>query len=127
MFCLLSFATVFMAANNPNNGLTEEAARNLGITKSNLSSNINLLPDNSDAMLNITANTDPTEGFLGSRDSVASAYGIVDMARGMFTSTKTLVSWVFSGEVGQMLLLVFGGLFGLFILYFGIKLIRNGI
>ncbi len=115
-----------MAANNPI-GLGEEASKNLGITKSNLSSVIFLLPDDSDALLNITANTDPTEGYLGSRDSVASSYGIMDMGRGFFTSTKTLISWVFSGAIGQMLLAIFGGLFGLFSLYYIVKWIRNGI
>ncbi len=126
LFCLLTFATIFMAANNPI-GLGEEASVNLGITQSNLSSVIFLLPDDSDALLNITANTDPTEGFLGSRDSVASSYGVMDMGRGFFTSTKTLISWVFSGLVGKMLLAVFGGLFGLFSLYYIVKWIRNGI
>ncbi len=115
-----------MAANNPI-GLGEETATQLGITSDNISSAIFLLPEDSDALLNITANTDPTEGFLGSRDSVASSYGIMDMGRGFFTSTKTLISWVFGGAIGQMLLAIFGGLFGLFSLYYIVKWIRNGI
>lgn len=127
LFCLLTFATIFMASNNPNNGFGEETSTQLGITYDNLSSAIFLLPEDSDALLNITANTDPTEGFLGSRDSVASSYGVMEMGRGFFTSTKTLISWVFSGAVGKMLLAVFGGLFGLFSLYFIVKWIRNGI
>lgn len=126
LFCLLSFATAFMAANNPI-GLGEGASANLGLTQNNLSSVIFLLPEDSDALLNITANTDPTEGFLGSRDSVASSYGLTDMGRGFFTSIKTLISWVFSGAVGKMLLVVFGGLFSLFSLYYIVKWIRNGI
>ncbi len=126
LFCLITFATLFMVQNNPI-GLGEETSRNLGITANNLSSAIFLLPDDSDALLNITANTDPTEGFLGSRDSVASSYGIMDMGRGFFTSTKTLISWVFTGDVGKMLLAIFGGLFGLVSLYYIVKWIRNGI
>ena len=126
MFCLITFATIFMAANNPI-GLGEEAANQLGITEDNLNSAITLLPEGADALLNISADTDPTEGFLGSRDSVATTYGTMNMARVFFTSSKTLISWIFSGAVGQMLLAIFGGLFGLVSLYWITKWIRNGI
>lgn len=126
LFCLITFTGFFMASNNPI-GLGEEATTQLGITEGNLSSVIFQVPADSDALLNISADTDPTEGYLGSRDSVATSYGIMDMGRGFFTSSKTLISWVFSGLVGEMLLAIFGGLFSLVSLYWIIKLIRNGI
>lgn len=126
LFCLISFATIFMVQNNPI-GLGEDASAQLGLTYDNLSSSIFQLPDDSDAILNITANTNPTEGFLGSRDSVATSYNLMDMARGFFTSSKTLISWIFGGDIGKMLLAVFGGLFGVFSFYYIVKLIRNGI
>jgi len=115
-----------MALNNPT-GLGDSASTQLGITGGNLSTAIYQLPEDSDALLNISADTDPTEGYLGSRDSVATTYGIMDMGRSFFTSSKSLISWVFSGAVGQMLLAIFGGLFGLFSLYYITKWIRNGI
>ncbi len=115
-----------MASNNPI-GLGDDTAVQLGVTGDNLSSAIFLLPENSDALLNISADTDPTEGFLGSRDSVATTYGIMDMGRAFFTSSKTLISWIFGGIVGQMLLAIFGGLFGLVSLYWITKWIRNGL
>ncbi len=115
-----------MSLNNPI-GLGEDAAKQLGITEANLSSAIFLLPEDSDALLNISADTDPTESFLGSRDSVATAYGVMDMAQSFVISSKTLISWVFSGIVGQMLLVIFVGLFGISSLYWIIKLIRNGL
>lgn len=126
MFSMISFATIFFAFNNPI-GLGEEAAAQLGIAENNLSSQIFQLPDGTDALLNISANTNPTEGFLGSRDSVASSYGITDVASGFFTSMKTFISWIFFGIVGQMLLAIFGGLFGLYSLYYIIKWVRNGL
>lgn len=126
MFSLITFATLFMVSNNPI-GLGNDAATQLGITQGNLSSAIFPLPDETDALLNISADTDPTTSFLGSRDSVATTYGIMGLARNFFTSSKTLISWVFSGLVGQMLLAVFGGLFGLATLYFITKWIRTGI
>lgn len=114
-----------MINNNPD-GLGDDASTQLGITGNNLSSAIFLLPENSDALLNISADTDPTEGFLGSRDSVATTYGTMNMGRVFFTSSKTLISWIFGGLVGQMLLLIFGGLFGLVSLYWITKWIRTG-
>lgn len=115
-----------MASNNPI-GLGDDATTQLGITSDNLSSAIYQLPDDSDALLNISADTDPTEGYLGSRDSVATTYGIMDMGRVFFTSSKTLISWVFGGVVGQALLAILGGLFGLVSLYWITKWIRNGL
>ncbi len=126
LFCLITFATIFMAANNPI-GLGDKTSAQLGITMGNLTSAIYQLPEDTDGLLNISADTDPTEGYLGSRDSVATSYGIMDIGRIMFTSSKTLISWVFSGAVGEMLLSVFGGLFSLIALYWIIKIIRNGL
>ena len=125
MFSMITFTTIFFAENN-SIGLGVEAAEQLGITENNLSSSIFLINDDTDILLNISANTNPTEGFLGSRDSVASSYGITDIAAGFFTSMKTFMSWIFFGLVGQMLLVVFGGLFSLFSLYYIIKWVRTG-
>lgn len=121
----MTFTTIFFAANNEI-GLGVEAAEQLGITKNNLSSNIFEITDDTDLLLNVTANTNPTEGFLGSRDSVASSYGITDIASGFFNSMKTFLSWIFFGLVGQMLLAIFGGLFSLYALYFIWKWVRTG-
>ena len=126
LFCLITFATIFMASNNPI-GLGNDASIQLGIVGENISSSIFQLPEDSNALLNISANTNPTEGYLGSRDSVASSYGIMDIGKNFFTSMKTLISWVFSGAVGEMLLAVFGGLFGIISFYYITKLIRNGL
>ena len=125
MFCMVTFTTIFFANNNTI-GLGVEASEQLGITENNLSSAIFQLPDDTDILLNVTANTNPTEGFLGSRDSVASSYGITDIASGFFTSMKTFLSWIFFGVVGQMLLVIFGGLFGLYSLYYVVKWVRTG-
>jgi hypothetical protein len=126
LFCLITFATIFMAQNNPI-GLGTDASTQLGITSDNISSSIFQVTNETDALLNISANTNPTEGYLGSRDSVASSYGIMGVASSFFTSTKTLISWVFGGAIGEMLLVLFGGLFSLASLYWIIKWVRNGL
>lgn len=114
-----------MADNNPT-GLGEKVTTQLGITEANLSSTIYGLTGDTDALLNISANTDPTEGYLGSRDSVASSFGIMNIAGTFFTSLKTLISWVFSGESGEMIIFFISGSFGLLALYWITKWIRNG-
>lgn len=125
IFCMITFTTIFFANNN-SIGLGVEASEQLGITGNNLSSTIFQITNDTDILLNVTANTNPTEGFLGSRDSVASSYGITDIASGFFTSMKTFLAWIFFGVVGQMLLVIFGGLFGLYSLYYMVKWVRTG-
>ena len=126
LFCLITFATLFMIANNPI-GLGDAASTQLGITANNMSTSIYSVTNQTDALLNISANTNPTEGYLGSRDSVATSYGIMGMAQGFFTSSKTLIAWVFGGQIGQMLLAIFSGLFGAVSLYYITKWVRNGL
>jgi len=82
---------------------------------------------NADVILNITANTNPEASELGSRDSVAAAYETKATATGFFSSMKLLISWIVVGEMGKMLLAVFGGIVGFLSVYFIVKWIRNGI
>lgn len=123
-FALLSFAITFMFNNNPT-GLGD-AGEVFGTTAQGLSSKLFEVPPDSNALLNITAKTNPEESFLGSRDSVATSYGLTDTGQGFFESSKIFMSWVFTGTAGKMLVAVFGGLFSIVALYFIIKFIRTG-
>lgn len=123
-FCLLSFAITFMYYNNPS-GLGDVQTK-LGDAQTNVLGKLVVLPEDSDALLNVTSNLDPEASFLGSRDSVATSYGVTGSSRGFFDSIKIFVGWVFTGDTGETILLVFGGLFGFLALYFVTKWIRNG-
>lgn len=125
-FCLISFAISFMYNNNPI-GLGDSAEGIFTQTQSNLSTRLYQTPADADKVLNITANTNPEAGDLGSRDSVASSYSVSGTGRGFFETTKIFIAWVFVGEMGQMLVAVFGGLIGFLAVYFIVKWIKNGI
>lgn len=124
VFCLISFAIIFMFNNNPE-GLGD-SSQIFEDAQTGLSGKLLEVPTESDALLNISAKTNPEESFLGSRDSVASSYGLVGTSRGFFESTKILFGWIISGSVGKMLLAVFGGLFSITAVYLIVKWIRTG-
>lgn len=124
-FCLITFSVSFMFYNNPNGlgdaqDIFEKAA-------TSMQGNLVSIPDDTNALLNITSEANPEVSDLGSRDSVATSYGITGTSRGFFNSSKIFMGWVLTGTSGQLLIGVFGGIFGLLALYFITKWIRNGI
>jgi len=123
-FCLLTFTISFMFYNNPIGlGDSQDIFTN---AQSSVQGNLVRLPNQTNVLLNVTSVTNPEDGYLGSRDSVATSYGITGTGKGFLESTKIFISWVFTGDSGVLLLSVFGGLFGLVSLYYITKWIRNG-
>jgi len=123
-FCLLTFSISFMYFNNPD-GLGDTTEFFNG-SATDIQTNLVALPTDTDALLNITAVTDPEVSFLGSRDSIATTYGITGASKGFFTKMKVFMGWILTGTSGQLLIGVFGGLFGLASLYWITKWIRTG-
>lgn len=123
--CLIAFAITFMYENNPY-GLNDGSLEKLTSTNKNLSDRLYSLEGDSDELLNITAKTDPEVSQLGSKDSVSTGYKMKDSGVSFWTSAKSLIGWVFTGEIGKILLGTFGGLIGFLSVYFIIKLIRRG-
>lgn len=122
---LIGFAVTFMINNNPT-GLGDDANSVFGSTYNNYSSKLINSPEDSNTLLNITAQTNPEVSDLGSRDSVASAYEASSSSKQYWTASKQLISWVFSGDIGMMLLSVFGGIIGFLSFYYIYKFIRQG-
>lgn len=123
--CLVSFAVSFMFFNNPigfDGGSNSILNTSAGAGQNNLYE----IPTNSDGVLNITAQTNPEASFLGSRDSVATGFSATEESRNSWALAKNLISWTFTGEIGKMMLAVFGGLIGYLIFYFTFKWIRTG-
>lgn len=123
--CLIAFAISFMYANNPY-GLNDGSLEKLTSTNTDLNSRLYSIEGDSDELLNITSKTDPEVSQLGSKDSVATAYKMKDSGVSFWTSAKSLIGWVFTGEVGKLLLGVFGGLIGFLSVYFIVKFVRTG-
>jgi hypothetical protein len=123
--CLISFTIFFMYENNPI-GLNDGSEDILSGTDTNMRTSLQEIEGDTNELLNITAQTNPEVSFLGSRDSVATAYETAGSAKSQWENTKTLIRWVFSGDVGTILLGVFGGLIGFLSIYFITKWIRIG-
>lgn len=124
LFSLIAFAGIFFAANNPN-GITLEDNNILNSTQSDLSSNIIAIEDDSNSILTVASNTNPTESQLGSRDSVSTSFSMFGSGKRFINSSKLLISWIFAGEVGRMLLSIFIGLIGLSATYLIYRAIRG--
>ena len=123
---LIAFTVFFMLNNNPI-GLGDDADTVLSTTSDGISSRLLDVSNDSDIVLNITANTNPEVSDLGSRDSVASAYSMKGTGTGYWEGSKTLLAWIFSGAIGEMLIVIFGGIIGFLAFYYIVKFIRNGI
>jgi len=124
LVCLLSFAIGFIYLNNPTGlGNTGTVLQNSYNSSNNV---LTEAPNNADELLNITANTNPEVSDLGSRDSVSTSFSATGTAKGSFNAAKDLISWVFTGTTGKLLLGVFGGIIGLLSYFYIYKHIRQG-
>jgi len=122
---LLSF-TMFFLANNGTEGLGDGINGSFNSYLENSKSNLVEINVSANELLNITAKTDPEVSQLGSRDSVATAYGYREEGVGNWDKFKVMVAFVFSGDTGKVVLSVLGGLIGYLSVYYIIKFIRTG-
>lgn len=127
LFSLIAFTTFFMLNNNPDYGLNDGTDNIFSAASGNISSRLLEVSNDADIVSNITANTNPEVSDLGSRDSVASAYSMKGTGTGYWEGSKTLLAWIFSGAIGEMLIVIFGGIIGFLAFYYIVKFIRNGI
>lgn len=123
--CLLVFAVGFMAANNPD-GLNDGTDDIFNQTYFDQQNSLYEIEDDSNLLLNITANTNPEVSDLGSRDSVATSYSATGSGKSSWENARNLISWVFTGTTGKLLIGVFGGLIGILAFFFIVKNIRQG-
>lgn len=126
MFCLLAFAITFVYNNNTS-ALDDGTGDIFSSTSDSVSSKLYESKDSANSLLNVTANTNPEVSQLGSRDSVAVSFGSKETATSYWETSKSLLSWVFSGTAGKMLLGVFGGMIALLSMFYIWRFIRNGL
>ena len=123
-FSLMTFAGVFVANNNADAfGNTQDK---FDTYTASIKSNLVSLENESNTLLNISALNNPEESFLGSRDSVATSYGITGTAKSFLDSLKLFMGWIFTGTQGQILITVLVGMFGIISLFYITKWIRTG-
>jgi len=121
-FCLLSFAVMFVA----NNNATAFGDSSGKFDASKLQGNLTGTPVKIDALLNISAESDPEVSDLGSKDSVAASYGLKGTSTGFIQSTQMFMSWIFPGTGGTVFISVLVTITGLLAFYFITKWIRVG-
>lgn len=122
--CLISFASVFMASNNPEGlGSAQDKFDAYG---NDMTSKLVTVEGTGNSLLNISAETNPEAGLLGSRDSVATSYGTMGNAKGFVDSFKLFMGWMFAGTNGTLLISVLIGMFSLTALLLIIKKVRQG-
>lgn len=133
-FSLIAFSSTFIYNNSP--GAMGSAGDKLVTYGDNINSSLMSLEGESNVLLNISSESDPEVSDLGSKDSVATSYGIMGTARSESQNLLPFVKWILSPNsdsengstlVSTMLLSVLVGLFGITSLYFITKWIRNGI
>ena len=124
-FCLMGFAISFMANNNPI-GLNDGSSDILSSTYSSMNGSLYEVETDSNELLNITAGTNPEASYLGSRDQVGTSYGTYGTGRSFWSSSKQMIQWIFTGEVGKILITTLGGLIAFLGVYFITKWIRVG-
>lgn len=123
-FSLMTFASLFVSFNNPTAfGDTQDK---FDTYTTSIQSNLLSLENESNVLLNVSALNNPEESFLGSRDSVATSYGIMGTAKAFLDSLKLFMGWIFTGASGRILISVLVGMFGILSLYFITKWIRTG-
>lgn len=120
---LLFFSTGFTAQNNPD--ALGDSADKFGQFESNITSTLVATESDGNLLLNISAESDPEVSDLGSRDSVATSYKVIDSSGGIFNQFRLFVEWVIPGSNGVFIMAVLAAIFTIAIVYFAIKLIRN--
>ena len=123
-FSLLTYSISFMFYNNPLGFGDSESM--FSDSSDSINSELISVSNSSNSLLNISAETNPENSFLGSRDSVATSYGVAGTGKGFFESSKIFMGWVLTGTTGEILIAVFSGIIGFLSLYFITKWIRAG-
>lgn len=124
VFCLLTFAITFIYHNN-STALNDGTGNVFNQQYNNDSARLTETPSDANSLLNITANTNPEISNLGSRDSVSTSFGAKKSATNNWKSSKKLLEWVFSGDSGEILLGVIGGLLAFLSMFYIWRFIRG--
>lgn len=124
-FSLLTFTISFMFNNSPD--ALGDSGDKFDTYATGMRSKLVQVEGDANSLLNISSQTNPEVSDQGSKDSVATSYGIMGSSKTFLDSSKQFLGWMFTGDSGKVLISLIGGIFGLVSLYFITKWIRNGI
>lgn len=121
---MITFATQFTSNNNPD-ALGDSQDKFDGF-KANFTSKLVNVESEGNILLNISAESDPEVSNLGSRDSVASSYGITGSSGGFLNEIRRFFEWIIPDTPGTIIMSVVAGIFAFGAAYFITKWIRTG-
>jgi len=133
-FSLIAFSSTFIYNNSP--GSMGSAGDKLNNYGDNITTSLMSLEGESNVLLNISSESDPEVSDLGSKDSVATSYGIMGTAKDERQKIMPFIKWILAPNsdsengstiISTMLISVLVGLFTITSIYFITKWIRNGI
>lgn len=122
-FSMITFTLLFVFNNNPS--ALGENEEQLNIIRENLSSSLTELEGDMDVKINSSAQLNSEDMVLGTASASSTSYGFFGSSQDTWTTIKLMMSWVFAGTFGQVVIRVLGGIIGLVGLYYIIKLIRS--
>ena len=125
MFSLLAFAISFVYNNNTS-ALDDGTGDIFSASYDNTSTRLYASTTDSNTLLNVTSGTNPQLSQLGDRNSVAVSFGAKGTGTSYWEGSKSLLSWVFSGTAGKILLGVIGGMVGFLSVFYIWRFIRSG-
>jgi enoyl-[acyl-carrier-protein] reductase (NADH) len=121
---LCTFAVTFIINNNQyamDNDLLNSTNNSLISVQSNL---VDIETTGND-ISNTTSYTDPEASYLGSKDQVATAYGMAGSSKATFESSKKILGIVL-GDNAILIISIISGIIIFSLVYFIIKLLRVG-
>lgn len=123
-FMMMSF-TIYFFAYNGTEGLGDSESK-FTDAQSSVQSKLIDVENESNILMNISAQTDPQVSQLGSSDSVATSYKLTGTSKGMWESSKVFIKWILTGTTGEILISIFSGMILISSIYFITKWIRAG-
>lgn len=123
VFSMLAFSVTFVVNNNPDS--LGDSENTFQTTKDSLEDSLLETEESLNQQINISADLQSDEDSLGTRAASSSSYGFMGTGTSFFDQMKLLISFVFSGLIGQIIIGVIGGLLAIAGLYYVIKLIRS--
>ena len=123
VFSLLGFTMVFLSSNNPNAlGDMESNFENTYTKFSNSLIEIEL--ENQD-QLEVSSELNSESAAVTTQGAASTSYSFMGSAKEFWQSSKVFLSWIFTGTMGNVLIAVISGLFGIIGLYYIIRLLRR--
>jgi hypothetical protein len=122
-FFMMTFTLTFFYNNSPDALSTSQD--NFELYANNMSNSLVEIESSSNEQINISAIINSGDDELGSRVSASTSYSFWNTAQSFWKNSKGFMGWILSGIFGDILIGVLGGLIGITIIYWIIRLGRS--